>query len=259
MNIEKIDKIIQYALAIASREDFYNRELGPIHLIKYVYLADLAYAEKNDGKTYTELKWKFHNFGPWAVDAFKRLEPACKAVGASEKRIASEYRDDFTRWYLADETLIVSLEKELPFTITSAVKRAVHAHGADTNGLLHHVYHTTPMLRAAPGEFLDFSLPTIIDCKTVVQEPSPMTIKEQKRRRAELTEARSRIQQKFVQKRKGSRKIASVRQPRYDAVFESGCQWLDSLAGPEIKQLKGEAEFSPDMWKSKTRFDPELS
>ena len=45
MDIQKIDLLLQYALAVASEEDdFKNQRLGAIHLIKYVYLADLAYA-----------------------------------------------------------------------------------------------------------------------------------------------------------------------------------------------------------------------
>lgn len=259
MDIEKVDKIIQYALARASREDYPNRELGPIHLIKYVYLADLAFAERNDGRTFTGLEWKFHHFGPWTVDAFKRLEPACKAAMAREKRIPSQYGDDFTRWYLSDDTLLAALEEELPITITSMVKRAVHEFGADTKGLLHHVYHTSPMLRAAPGEFLDFSVRQIIAAEVIAAEQKVVSIKAQKRRRAELNDTRGKIQQLLANKRGAVKKAAAVRQPRYDAVFEAGCKWLDSLSGPEVEKYEGEAVFSEEMWKSKARFDPELS
>lgn len=54
MKSNKIDLLIQYAILIAGQEDEYpDRQLGPIHLIKYVYLADLAYAERNGGETFT--------------------------------------------------------------------------------------------------------------------------------------------------------------------------------------------------------------
>ena len=50
MKSNKIDLLIQCAILIAGREDDYlDRQLGPIHLIKYVYLADLAYAERKCG------------------------------------------------------------------------------------------------------------------------------------------------------------------------------------------------------------------
>ena len=41
MDTAKVDLLIQFALAVAAEEDaLAERELGPIHLIKYVYLAD---------------------------------------------------------------------------------------------------------------------------------------------------------------------------------------------------------------------------
>ena len=42
MDINKVDQLLKYILAAAGQEDFRNREVGPIHLIKYVYLAGLV-------------------------------------------------------------------------------------------------------------------------------------------------------------------------------------------------------------------------
>jgi hypothetical protein len=53
MDINKVDLLLKYILAAAGQEDYGNREVGPIHLIKYVYLADLAFAEKHEGETFT--------------------------------------------------------------------------------------------------------------------------------------------------------------------------------------------------------------
>ncbi len=40
-DLTKIHQIMQYALLIAGQsEDPYDRQLGSIHLVKYVYLAD---------------------------------------------------------------------------------------------------------------------------------------------------------------------------------------------------------------------------
>ena len=44
MDRDRVDLLIQYALAVAGQNDFGERELGPIHLLKYVYLGDLAHA-----------------------------------------------------------------------------------------------------------------------------------------------------------------------------------------------------------------------
>jgi len=42
MDIKRVDLLLKYILAAAGQEDPGNREVGPIHLVKYVYLADLA-------------------------------------------------------------------------------------------------------------------------------------------------------------------------------------------------------------------------
>jgi hypothetical protein len=42
MDINKVELLLKYILVAAGQDDLGNREVGPIHLIKYVYLADLA-------------------------------------------------------------------------------------------------------------------------------------------------------------------------------------------------------------------------
>ena len=81
----RVDLLLQYALLVAGEEDEYiDRQLGPIHLIKYVYLADLAYARHNEGKTFTGIDWQWivsrYNNGSEARPAepalyLLRLEP----------------------------------------------------------------------------------------------------------------------------------------------------------------------------------------
>ena len=47
LNYKRLDFLLQYILAVAGQNDPYERELGMIHLIKYTYLADLAYARQH--------------------------------------------------------------------------------------------------------------------------------------------------------------------------------------------------------------------
>jgi len=264
MDIKRVDNIIQYALCVAADEDDYrDRELGPIHLIKYVYLADLAFAERNEGRTYTEIPWTFYHFGPWSIDVFHRLDIACEAAHAEKRIIPSQYKDDFTRWRLTDNSMLKHLEQALPATVTLVVKRLVHKFGSDTAGLLHYVYTTKPMLKAAPNERLDFS-DMQDNLEAVVEEDLPsLSCKAQKRRSAALQDAKAKIQQKLSEKRLSGGEFRKrqypFRKPRFDEVYFAGMEWLDGLAGSEVKELKGEAAFSSEIWKSKARFDPELS
>ena len=46
--------------------------------------------------------------------------------------------------------------------------------------------------------------------------------------------------------------------PRYDDVFQQGTQWLDDLGGQPLNELKGELVVSPDVWKSRTRSEPDV-
>ena len=158
-NNDRIDQLLQFALLSAGQEDEYiDRWLGPIHLVKYVYLADLAFARTNDGQTYTGLPWIFHHYGPWEYSCFKRIEPALAAINADKQvRSSTHFENDYDRWCIRDPRLHDELQQKLPVGIAGAITKHVHQFGIDTNGLLHYVYKTLPMISAAPGETLDFT------------------------------------------------------------------------------------------------------
>ena len=260
MDIEKVDKIIQYALSVAAdSDDFRERELGPIHLLKYVYLADLAYAERNDGQTYTGTNWQFYKFGPWAQEVHSRIEPACLFIDAGRRTFSYGVDGEGVRWKVSNASLNHQLENDLSSDVSRAVKRAVRQFGSDTPSLLNFVYLTKPMLNAAPGERLDFSMVIPAPKSEEMPEKASLTIKAQKRRTSELNDARARIQQKLAQKKASACTTHYFRKPRYDEVFLAGQEWLDSLAGPQLSGIGGEVTFSPEIWKSKSRFDPEIS
>jgi hypothetical protein len=83
VNQARCDQPIQFALIEAGRQDEYtDRDLGPIHLLKYVYLADLAHADRQGGKTFTGARWTFYHYGPWAHGVYARIDPALAAIHA---------------------------------------------------------------------------------------------------------------------------------------------------------------------------------
>ncbi|SRR6266545_830464 len=278
MDPSRIDQVLQFALAAAGREDDpRQRALGPIHLVKYVYLADLAYAETHGGETFTGAPWRFHHYGPWAAEVFQRIEPAAEAVGAARQTFPSRYDTDAVRYSVDSDVLFDRLaERALPWAVASAVRQAVHEHGADTESLLHHVYATPPMLRAAPGEALTFT-PSRLEGPAAEPppEPAPSTLEmrqasmspkvgkampatqwspgrvERERRRA-LAELRERVRARLAE-RLARRRAPVSPPPRYDEVFIEGTRQLDQLAGPRPPEGEAEAVFSDDIWKSPTR------
>ena len=58
----RVDLLLQYALLVAGEQDeFLDRQLGPIHLIKYVYLADLFHANETTALPLPEQNGNFTN------------------------------------------------------------------------------------------------------------------------------------------------------------------------------------------------------
>ena len=256
-----VDMAMQYALAISRclhDDDWKLQDLGPIHLIKYVYLADLGHAQKH-GVTYTGAPWRFYHFGPWAAEVYERVEPAMQGIQAEAKQIESRYGDDFTRWHIARhgdaQRLREELEKKLPLVATAAVYRAVKEFGNATPELLHFVYRTQPMLHAAPNETLEFrAVEETPKDSAPASESSKLRPKALKKRQEYIADARRRFAEKASERlRRRAENRAAQPPPRYDEVFDEGTRLLDELAGPPLDVTEGTMEFSDTIWKSPAR------
>lgn len=252
-NTSRIDKVLQFALAVVvENEEPQRRRLGRIHLIKYVYLADLAYSLDHKGKTYTGVDWKFYHFGPWSSAILDRIEPALGQIGATLFEIQStNYDKEFQRWSLEpDDYLTQKLERDLPSGIVRATRRAVQAYGDDTAGLLDYVYKTSPMLRARPNQLLDFSIE--ITTPSSRETPTPrQTLSEKDRRRikAHNDSLAELIQNRLSEKKlTGGRRTVPMLAPRYDKEFFDGMAWLDGLAGPDIVETRAVAKIDDSIW-----------
>jgi len=251
------DLLLQYVLLVAGAKDKQiDRQLGPIHLIKYVYLADLSYAQRNQGKTFTNADWQFDKFGPWSQELRARIEPALIEIGADKKTSSSKYedKDDAIRWSLSNERLLNEREWKLPTDISLYLKRYVGRFGQDAPSLLEHVYSTKPMLSAAPNEPLDFSLAVE---ETPSAEPESRQLKMDnlsEKKKKKLKERMHALQEKQKSRKpKKLRLVPLVKNPRYDEVYAAGIAWLDDLAGRPLTLGEKAAEFSNEVWQSSTR------
>jgi hypothetical protein len=259
----RVDLLLQYAVLVAGEEDEYiDRQLGPIHLIKYVYLGDLAYARRNEGKTFTGIDWQFYKFGPWSQAVNERIEPALLAIGADKKTFPSNYedKDDWIRWSLRDERLLQEKEWKLPTDITMYLKRYVHRFGKDTPNLLDHVYSTKPMLSAAPNEHLDFSL-AVEGASSAESEPRQLRMDNlSEKKKKKLKERMHALREKHKSRKPKELKLVHpAKNPRYDEVYEEGIAWLDDLAGQQLTPGEKVVEFSDEVWKSSTRRGGDVS
>jgi hypothetical protein len=256
MDAERVDLLIQYALAVAAQnEQWDERELGPIHLLKYVYLGDLAHAARNNGTTYTGADWRFYKFGPWSNAVHERIRPALQHLHVDERTFGFT-RDDGedgegVRWKLADdpERVIVDIERKIPGILASAVRKAVRDFGGNTSDLLHHVYRTPPMAHAAPHEPLEFGH-AVPEPVPQFEKPPELTTKQQKK----LREAMRKLKEQLAARPK-ARYVKADPPPIYDEIFEEGVKALDRDAGDELVSVEGVVTFSDEIWKSKGRHD----
>jgi hypothetical protein len=258
---KKIDLLLQYILFVAGQEDWGSRDLGMIHLIKYSYLADLAYAEHHEGKTFTGASWKFHHFGPWATELYLRIDPALAAIHAEKIVIRSSKNDrDFARWSVKSYRQYDDINQKMDLCVAGAIQKYLRQFGTDTTALLHFVYQTPPMLRAAPEENLDFSV-VMNQANRSYSESNKHEIKDlsprkKEERKEKFIELKKRLNQRLDRELTESKVYPKA--PRYDQVFLDGIQQLDELSGKPFEPFECKAFFSDEVWKSKTRFDPDV-
>ncbi len=260
INYKRLDLLLRYILVVAGQNDQYERELGMIHLIKYAYLADLAHATRHNGKTFTGLPWEFYHLGPWAVECHQRIEPALASINATKRIVESQEYDDFIRWSIDDDELFDRLGDQLELTVMSAVQKYMRMFGTDTYVMLDYVYKTQPMLNAAPGEMLNFKYVTAI--KKILKGDKPkaeLTAKQKKLRHQKFMSFKEKLNKNLEQQIQDNRSKTCPLPPRYDEVFFEGMANLDAAAGSPPTEGEYLATFSEDIWKSKSRHDPEVS
>lgn len=264
MQPDRVDDVMTFALCVAAEsEDARERELGPIHLIKYVYLADLVHAQAT-GQSFTGAAWQFFHFGPWSPEVAGRIDPLVLHLGVGEREFEGAEgqgsRYAFESPSTAEEVL-ADLERgrRIPSRIAAYVRRWVREFGANTVDLLHFVYQTPPMLQARPHEWLDLTTPvpeleaaTAGSSSERPMQPSatPVSVKAAKRRRAKIDAARAEVQARLRARLEARRARKSTDQPppRYDEIYAEGVAWLEALGGPELEETEGELVVDPSIW-----------
>lgn len=253
MKQKAVEAMVAYALAVAGEADDYrDRELGPIHLLKYLYLGDLAFAEENAARTFSEVPWQFYKFGPWSPELYEHLPRATEGAGAKARRFQSPYREDAVRWRLPEPTGADELASHLPLSVARAIRESVKTYHNDTYSLLHYVYRTSPMLNAAPGELLVFHAREEPSNKSAMDESAALkTIT-----KTQLKKMKEKVRS-LLADRRAHRKIISPK-IEYDADYFEILDLLDREVGEPTEQTTGILEFSTAVWKSEARRGSEI-
>ena len=258
MNTQRLHDLIAFILAESNQdEDWRFRELGPIHVIKYVYLADMYYAVKNNGETYTGINWEFYHFGPWNLALYQEIPNAVKMIGGDTRTFESNYDKDGVRFSLKGDRQLDDAASKLPTSILFLLRRDIHNFGSATNDLLHYVYTTPPMTNAIPGKRLDFKHDVFLQKEPPSDEGlSTLTAREKKKRKKRFEGIREKITRKREEKK--SKRIKPV-PPRYDEVFFRGSTELgNELETPPIENGNGVLRVSPSAWQGNWRKNCDL-
>jgi hypothetical protein len=239
---------VQYAISAAAHEEFPHDQLGPIHILKYIYLADLAHAEKH-GATFTGADWQFYHFGPWCPAINDRIRQAAEAAKIEVHEREGEY-GEFLRFKTRDRGMLDRLDSQLPLTVSRAIRKAVRKYGNDTPSLLEAVYLTKPMRMAAPNERLVFEMSAPPSQETI----PPVSHKQQKRRDEKLRMMKEKV-------RTWSRREhppVPYTPPRYDEVFLQGVACLNEQLPSPVTEGEFDLTFDSSIWKSDIRRDDDI-
>lgn len=245
--------MVRYALAIAAEADDYrDRELGLIHLLKYIYLGDMAFAEEHEGESYSGTQWVFYRFGPWSAEVHSAIPATIDKIGGTQRQIPSQYRDDWVRFSLSSCQDLVAAE--LPPSVSHALGRAVRTFHNDTYPLLHYVYRTPPMLNAAPGDVL-----LLRSRKTVGDRPAaPPPAALPSVSKTQIKKLRARVQEYLAARKQIDRAVADAPGVSYDSDYFEILDLLDMEPGAPIEPSSGVLEFGADVWRSSARRDSEI-
>ena len=253
---ENLTKIIQFTLLCAGEEeDYADRSLGKIHFIKYVYLADLAYAKKHNGQTYTGIEWQFYKFGPWSQVVNENIEQSLQAINVNKTVLESNFtNEDCFRWSHSNNDLLTRVSGLLPLEVYMLLKKMVRMFTNNTYDLLDFVYKTPPMLSAKPNELLKF------DVASEKRTPKEKSMYESlsNKKKSKLKEKLLAFKDTLKKKNNDSSTFVNpFSEDKFDSIYFQGLDWLDEIAGNKTPSGEIDLIFNDDVWLSNTRKDIE--
>jgi hypothetical protein len=230
--VVNIQGLIRYITWLAGERE---EMLSPIRLVKFLYLADLYHARRNQGKTLTGWPWRFVHYGPFCNEALQAIEAAVQDGMISALPYESIFDDERHFLYKAEAVKEPEIALRLPLYVTAPLQGAVRKWAGDTYGLLDHVYfETEPMKNIKPGDVLDF---------TKAKEPEPVReLYMRKLSKAKISQGKA-----LIAKMRKSQRECMVAEPAaiYDDVYSKAIEFLD---GQELDlQIEGEARIEDEV------------
>lgn len=237
VNRERIEELITFVVLTTS--------VNRTRLMKYVYLADLAYAKTHAGETYTGANWRFLHFGPWSSDVNDAIDSAMQKAGAEVVTYEHGEHGEHAYWRVRES----NRPKKPNVNVTAAmeIERAAKNY-EPLPDLLHRVYATAPVLNAGPNEPLDFST-ALTEPPPTWQTVEPLTAKQQKKLKSALAEVHKKIDERRAQQPRKRIKVTPVYSQDFFAIEKA----VDEQMGPAIEPEEVELTFEESIWKSGAR------
>lgn len=206
--------------------------LSTLALVKYLYLADLYYAEETGGKTLTELPWIFYHYGPYCTESFTVIEDAAKRGLINDRNYDSKYEEGKEyKWYsLVDEN---EPQLDVPMHVWASLSSAI-ARFENIRDLMSYVYfETAPMQQAKESARLDFSI-----AKKITPESPVIMNKLSAKKIKKAQEILNKIRETRI---KNSAEPYAGPQPVYDESYYKFAKTLDEEC--EAPKLTGKLIF----------------
>jgi hypothetical protein len=227
MNVN-IPELIQYITWLATER---GDVLSPIRMVKFLYLADLYFARKNEGKTLTGWPWRFVHYGPFCSECLNAIDEAVNRGLIAAISYESSFDEEEHLLYKCELEEQPDTASKLPFYVLGPLQTSIKKWADDTFALLDHIYfETEPMKNVDPGDTLDFS---------TAKEPEPFErIQMKKLSRNKIAEGRA-----LIAKMREKQAECMIAEPEqiHDAAYYQALNYLDGEA-LELS-VEGEAEI----------------
>lgn len=222
MEITK-EQIVEYITWYATEQD---EVLTPIRLVKFLYLADLYYARKFQGRTLTNWPWRFIHYGPFCVEALEAIERAKEMDLIEAIPFESKFDDEEHYLYRCKLEKDHPLHESLPLAVTVPLENAIKRWGGDTYQLLDYVYfETEPMENVSYQDLLDFKKAKKLEIVKQI-EMKPLSAEKIKKARHAI--------EKLKESLKSGLEKTNAAEPIYDEIYYRALEIMDENDMPEI-------------------------
>lgn len=249
MNEANVKALIGYIVLQASSSEGRLREVSTREIAKLLYLADVAHAKKHRGKSFTEVPWLMHHFGPFDTSIYEGIASSAKQFGFNVRTMGDDTGG--TSYGLYDDDQKERLAQTLPVNVMLEIDRLLRNFRGDSSGLVNHSYNTKPVLCAGPGQLLDLTL--LADESTEAAEEVPtLTHREKKKLKERLEAGRA----EFVRRQEAWRNSAATLPrltPDEERIIGEGIALLDLDDDPAEPKPPIEITVTDEFWEERRR------